>query len=158
MDGVAEHEEYGGPLTSNREAGGASLEGQTRPRVLLAEDYEALLVALRRLLTPFCDIVGSVADGLAVVDAAVRLRPDVTVLDLNLPTMNGLEACRRIKAALPLSKVVLITAADDEALRERAFELGACAFVLKHRLADDLIPIIQKAFQADPDVRARSSS
>ena len=141
-------------MTSNREAGGASPEGQPRARVLLAEDYEALLVALRRLLTPFCDIVGSVADGLAVVDAAVRLRPDVTVLDLNLPTLNGLEACRRIKAALPLSKVVLITAADDDALRERAFELGACAFVLKHRLADDLIPIIQKAFQGDPDVRA----
>ena len=140
-------------LTGNREAG-ASLENQPRPRVLLAEDYDALLIALRRLLVPYCDVVGSVADGLAVVDAAARLRPDVTVLDLNLPTINGLEACRRIKAALPLSKVVLITAADDEALRERAFELGACAFVLKHRLADDLIPIIQKAFQGDPDVRA----
>ena len=141
-------------MTSNREAGGTSLDVQPRPRVLLAEDYEALLVALRRLLAPSCDVVGSVADGLAVVEAAVRLRPDVIVLDLNLPTINGLEACRRIKEALPLSKVILITAADDEALRERAFELGASAFVLKHRVAEDLGPIIQKAFQGDTNIPA----
>ena len=139
---------------SNREADGASLEARPRPRVLLAEDYEALLVALRRLLSPSCEVVGSVADGLAAVDAAARLRPDVVVLDLNLPTLNGLEACRRIKEALPLSKVVLITAADDEAVRERAFELGASAFVLKHRIADELDPIIQKAFQGDTNIPA----
>jgi DNA-binding NarL/FixJ family response regulator len=141
-------------LTGNREAGGASLENQPRPRVLLAEDYEALLVALRRLLAPSCDVVGSTADGLAVVDAAVRLRPDVTVLDLNLPTINGLEACRRIKEALPLSKVILITAADDDALKERAFELGASAFVLKHRVADDLGPAIQQAFLGTTNISA----
>ena len=140
-------------MTGNREAG-ASLENQPRPRVLLAEDYDALLVALRRLLAPFCDVVGSMADGLAVVDAAVRLRPDVTVLDLNLPTINGLEACRRIKEALPLSKVILITAADDDALKERAFELGASAFVLKHRVADDLGPAIQQAFLGDTGIHA----
>jgi DNA-binding NarL/FixJ family response regulator len=142
-------------LTSNREAGGASLDAQPRPRVLLAEDYEALLVALRRLLAPLCDVVGSVADGLAVVEAALRLRPDVIVLDLNLPTINGLEACHRIKEALPLTKVILITAADDDALRRRAFELGASAFVLKHRVVDDLGPAIQKAFQGDTNISAR---
>ena len=135
------------PLTSNGEAAGAPLDGQRRPRVLLAEDYDALLVALRRLLAPSCDVVGSVADGLAVVDAAVRLRPDVVVIDLNLPTMNGLEACRRIRAAVPLSKIVLITAADDDTVRDRAFELGASAFVLKHRVVDDLGPAIQDAFR-----------
>ncbi len=83
-----------------------------------------------------------------------RLRPDVTVLDLNLPTINGLEACRRIKAALPLSKVILITAADDDALRKTAFELGASAFVLKHRVVDDLGPAIQEAFQGNAGTRA----
>jgi DNA-binding NarL/FixJ family response regulator len=102
---------------------------------------------LRRLLAPTCDIVGSVGDGLEVVDAAARLRPDVIVLDLNLPTLNGLEACRRIKAALPRSQIILITAADDDALRKRAFELGACAFVLKHRVIDDLGPAIEDAFR-----------
>jgi DNA-binding NarL/FixJ family response regulator len=135
-------------LTSNREGGGTSPRAEPRPRVLLAEDYDALLVALRRLLAPSCDVVGSVADGLAVVDAAVRLRPDVVVLDLNLPTMNGLEACRRIREAVPLSKIILITAADDDALRDRAFELGASAFVLKHRVVDDLGPAIQRAFSS----------
>ena len=108
-------------MTSNRDAGGASPEVPPRPRVLLAEDYKALLVALRRLLAPSCYVVGSVGDGLEVVEAAVRLRPDVVVLDVNLPALNGLEACRRIKAALPRSQVILITAADDDALRTRAF-------------------------------------
>jgi DNA-binding NarL/FixJ family response regulator len=133
-------------LVDNREAGGAVRQAPRRPRVLLAEDYEALLVALRRLLSPSCDVVGSVADGVAVVDAAIRLRPDVIVLDLNLPTINGLEACRRIKAALPLSKIVVITATDDEAIRTSAFELGATAFVLKQRIAEELDPIIQRVF------------
>jgi DNA-binding NarL/FixJ family response regulator len=133
-------------LVDNREAGGAVRQAPPRPRVLLAEDYEALLVALRRLLSPSCDVVGSVADGVAVVDAAMRLRPDVIVLDLNLPTINGLEACRRIKEALPLSKVVVITATDDDAVRTRAFELGASAFVLKQRIAEELDAIIQQAF------------
>jgi DNA-binding NarL/FixJ family response regulator len=141
-------------LAIDREAGSTLPGNQPRPRVLLADDYNALLVALRRLLAPSCDVVGSVADGLAVVDAATRLRPDVTVLDLNLPTINGLEACRRIKAALPLSKVILITAADDDALRKTAFELGASAFVLKHRVVDDLGPAIQEAFQGNAGTRA----
>ena len=133
-------------MVDNPEAGGAVRQAPPRPRVLLAEDYEALLVALRRLLSPSCDVVGSVADGVAVVDAAMRLRPDVVVLDLNLPTINGLEACRRIKEARPLSKVVVITATDDDAVRTRAFELGASAFVLKQRIAEELDAIIQQAF------------
>jgi DNA-binding NarL/FixJ family response regulator len=136
-------------LVDNREAGGAVRQAPPRPRVLLAEDYEALLVALRRLLSPSCEVVGSVADGVAVVDAAMRLRPDVIVLDLNRPTINGLEACRRIKAALPLSKVVVITATDDEAIRTSAFEFGATAFVLKQRIAEELDTIIQQAFLDD---------
>ena len=123
-----------------------------RPRVLLAEDYNPLLVALRRLLAPSCEVVGSVADGLAAVDAAVRLRPDVVVLDLNLPTLNGLEACRRIKDAVPPCKVVLITAVDERAVIEKAFEQGASAFVLKHRLVDDLGPVIERALRGDTGI------
>jgi DNA-binding NarL/FixJ family response regulator len=145
-------------LSSDGDAGGASPEVPPRPRVLLADDYKALLVALRRLLAPSCDVVGTVGDGLEVVDAAARLRPDVIVLDVNLPTLNGLEACRRIKAALPRSQVILITAADDDALRKRAFELGACAFVLKHRVVDDLGPAIHDAFQGGSAARGVVSS
>jgi DNA-binding NarL/FixJ family response regulator len=141
-------------LTSDRAAGSASPRDPSRPRVLLAEDYDALLVALRRLLAPSCDVVGSVGDGLAVVEAAGRLRPDVVVLDLHLPTIDGLEACRRIKEAQPVCKVVVITATDDQAIGERAFELGASAFVLKHRVADDLGAIIQQAFQGGIHIHA----
>jgi CheY-like chemotaxis protein len=123
---------------------GADGSGRTgaRPRVLLADDYAALLVALRRLLAPSCDVVACVADGVAVIEETARLRPDVVVLDVNLPKVNGLEACRRIRQAMPGIKVVLITAADDAAIRERAFELGASAFVLKYRVADELPSVI----------------
>jgi DNA-binding NarL/FixJ family response regulator len=141
-------------LTDDPEARGVTPQGRPQPRVLLAEDYGPLVVALRRLLAPSCDVVGSVTDGLAVVDAAIRLRPDVIVLDLNLPTINGLEACGRIKDALPLCKVVVITASIDEAVMERAFELGASAFLLKHRVANDLGPIIHRAFLGDTGIQA----
>jgi DNA-binding NarL/FixJ family response regulator len=141
-------------LTKDGEAGGAPPPDQRRPRVLLAEDYDALLVALRRLLAPYCEVVGSVGDGLAVVEAALRLRPDVAVLDLNLPTINGLEACRRITEALPLCRVVLITATDDEAVADEAFALGASAFVLKQRVADDLGTVVQQVFQGGSRIRA----
>jgi DNA-binding NarL/FixJ family response regulator len=139
---------------TDRDAVAGSARAQPRPRVLLAEDYSPLLVALRRLLAPSCDVVGSVTDGQAVVDAADRLRPDVIVVDLNLPTLNGLEACRLIKDALPCCKIVLITAADDAAVMERAFELGASAFVLKHRVAEELGPIIQQTFLGGTGIHA----
>ena len=120
--------------------------GQTpSPRVLLADDYAGMLTSLRRMLEPTCDVVGSVADGIALIEAAERLRPDVIVLDLNLPGMSGLDACRHIKQTTPQSQVVLLTAIGDAAIREMAFELGASAFVLKLVVADHLLPAIHKA-------------
>jgi len=73
----------------------------SRPRVLVADDHADLVKAICRLLAMECDVVGSVADGSAVLEAAQRLRPDVIVVDLNLPNVNGLEACRQIRQAHP---------------------------------------------------------
>ncbi|HEY7285976.1 MAG TPA: response regulator, partial [Vicinamibacterales bacterium] len=82
----------------------------TRPRVLLADDHAGMLGALERLLSPACDIVGVVADGLEAVEAAARLQPVVAVVDLNLPKVSGLEVCRRIVQTSPRARVILITA------------------------------------------------
>ncbi len=120
-----------------------------RPRVLLADDYEGILTALRRILEPSCEVVGCVTDGAALLEAAARLEPDVIVLDIAMPEISGLEACRQIKQIAPQTTVVILTAADDAVVRREAFKAGASAFVLKCAVADELSGAIQKVFVAE---------
>ncbi len=131
--------------------GSADQAGAVRatPRVLLADDHVGLLTALARLLEPDCEIVGRVTDGLALIDAALSTRPDVIVVDVSMPRLNGLEACRRIKQALPETRVIVLTAADDPVIKERALAFGASAFVLKYSVANQLLEAIQKSL--DPN-------
>ena len=82
----------------------------TRPRVLLADDYPDMVKAVSRLLALDCEIVGSVADGGALLETAQRLQPDVIVLDVNLPNVHSLEACREITRVNPEMKVIMFTA------------------------------------------------
>jgi len=118
---------------------------QNKPRILLVEDYPGLVMAFSRVLAPFFDIVGHVADGAEVVSAVSRLRPDVVLLDVNLPDVDGLECCRRVKATPHATTVIMLTAVDDEAVRDRALTLGASAFVAKHSAVDELVSTIQRA-------------
>lgn len=118
---------------------------QVRPRVLLADDYAGLLTAWQRLLEPSCEVVGSVSNGRALLEAATALSPDIIVADLSMPEVNGLEACRRIKRTSPQTKIILVTAGGDEWVARAAFRAGASAFVLKHSAADDLLTAIQSA-------------
>ena len=113
-----------------------------RPQVLLADDYPSLQNALTRLLTSSCDVIGQAADGFEAVESARNLRPDVIVLDMLMPGMNGLEACRKIKSAVPDAHVIVITASDDADLSARAVEAGAAALIPKFRVATDLLPAI----------------
>jgi len=116
-----------------------------RSRILLADDYDGLLEAWRRLLEPRYDVVGAVRDGRALLEAAVALEPDVIVADLAMPGMNGLDACRTIKHSLPQIKVVLVTAGADEHVARVAFGAGASGFVLKYAAAEDLPVAIERA-------------
>jgi CheY-like chemotaxis protein len=115
-----------------------------RPRVLLADDYPDMLKAVSRLLSLDCEVVGTVADGGALLEAAQRLRPDVIVLDLNLPELNGLEACRQIAQMHPEINVVVFTATDDPDLRQRSVEVGASAVVSKLAGYADLLSTIKR--------------
>ena len=102
-----------------------------RPRVLIAEDHPGVAKAIRRLLALDCEIVGNVADGHIVLDAAQRLQPDVVVVDLNMPHVHGLEVCRRLKQDNPDATVIVFSAMNDPDIRQRSIEAGASAFVCK---------------------------
>ncbi len=114
-----------------------------RPRVLLAEDHPGVAKAVCRVLALDCDVVGSVADGSAVLAAAQRLQPDVIVVDLHLPNVSGLEACRQITQLNPAAKVIVFTAMNDPDVKQRSFEVGASAFVYKGA-GDGLLSTIKR--------------
>ena len=120
-----------------------------RPRVLLAEDHDEVAKAVRRVLALDCEVVGSVSDGKAVLEAAQRLQPDVIVLDLNLPNVHGLEACRQIRQGHPTTKVIVFTAMNDPDIRQRSFEVGASGFVFKMAGDGDLLATIKRLFAGE---------
>jgi len=102
-----------------------------------------MVQAVSRLLAPDCDIVGSVADGSALLEAAQRLQPDVIVLDVNLPNVQSLEACREIRRVNPTTKVIMFTAMADPATSQAFFGAGASAFVSK-LTSEDLLSTIKR--------------
>ena len=110
----------------------------TRPRVLLADDHVALRAAFAKLLAPVCDVIGQVSDGRALVAAAEALKPDVIVIDISMPILNGFEAGRLIKSLLPEVKLVFLTVYDDDDCAAEAFRAGASAYVIKGRAASEL--------------------
>ena len=113
------------------------------PRVLLADDYPDIVKAVSRLLAPHCEIVGTVSDGGALFEAVRRLQPDVIVLDVNLPNVHSLEACREITRVNPTTKVVMFTAMNDRAASQAFLEAGASAVVSKIR-AEDLLSTVKR--------------
>jgi DNA-binding NarL/FixJ family response regulator len=118
-----------------------------RPRVLLADDHELLLGAFERLLAPECDVVGQVSDGRALVAAAETLRPDIIVLDISMPLLNGLEAGRQIKQLLRDVKLVFLTMNEDSDLAAEAFRAGASGYLLKRSAASELLTAIREVAQ-----------
>ena len=116
-----------------------------RPRVLLADDYPDIVTAVSRLLAADCEIVGSVTDGATLVETAQRLQPDVVVLDVNLPNVDSLEACRDIVRSNPTMKVIMFSAFHDPNARQSFVDAGASGFVSK--LASiELLPTIKRLY------------
>ncbi len=118
-------------------------------QVLLVDDEPSILRGLRmRLgLEPDIDVVGEAPDGSAAVDMASRLNPDVVLMDLNMPVMDGLAATRELATRVPGSAVVILSMHDDHATMDRARDAGAVAFVAKQRIDGSLLAAIRKAAQ-----------
>ena len=118
-----------------------------RPRVLLADDHRLLREAFAQLLQPRCEVVGAVADGRALLDTAPRLRPDIVVLDIAMPLLNGLDATRLLRQQMPEVKVIFLTVSEDPDLAAEAFRAGASGFLLKNSAASELVQAIEEVFQ-----------
>lgn len=114
----------------------------SRPRVLLADDHVLLLGAFEKLLANECDVVGQVVDGRSLVEAAERLKPDVVVLDISMPLLNGLEAGRQIRQRLKSVKLVFLTMNEDADIAAEAFRAGASGYLLKRSAASELTTAI----------------
>lgn len=118
---------------------------RARPRVLLADDYAPLLGALRRLLEPCCDVIGEVADGVELLRAALDQHPEVAVVDLRLPEISGLEFCRRIQETRPEIRVIVLTADEDEQIKQEALTAGAADYIPKRQIIERLVPAVLRA-------------
>ena len=118
-----------------------------KPRILLADDHALLLGAFEKLLAGEGEIVGQVSDGRALVTAAEKLKPDVIVLDISMPLLNGLEAGRQIKQRLQNVKLVFLTMNEDADLAAEAFRSGASAYLLKRSAASELATAIREVMQ-----------
>jgi len=118
---------------------------ETTPRVLMADDHKAMLERVKGLLAPMFQVVGAVGDGQALVDAAKELNPDVLVVDISMPVLNGIDAVRQIRRSGSTARVVFLTVHEDPDIVPMCLEAGASGFVIKSRLASDLVQAIQLA-------------
>ncbi len=123
----------------------SSITSSDRPRVLLVDDNEAMLARAAAVLTPSCVVIGSARDGSAAIEAAVALQPDVIVLDISMPGMTGLEVARRLRDVGSTAAVVFLTVHDEEDLMLAAKAAGGIGYVVKPRLASDLVPAVREA-------------
>jgi DNA-binding NarL/FixJ family response regulator len=118
-----------------------------RNRILLADDHTLLMETLKPLLEPEFEVAGIFADGRALLEAAGELKPELIVLDVSMPLLNGIDAGRRIKHSFPRIKLVYLTMSHDPDLAAEAFRIGASGYVLKSCGASELIHAIREALR-----------
>jgi DNA-binding NarL/FixJ family response regulator len=119
----------------------------TRPRILMADDHLMLLDAFKALLEPEFEVVGTVTDGRMLLEEFSRLNPDVVLLDVAMPLLNGLDAGRQLKAQRRSVKLIYLTMNPDPDLAGEALRLGASGYVLKSSAAQELKQAIQEALR-----------
>jgi DNA-binding NarL/FixJ family response regulator len=115
-----------------------------KPRLLLADDHTLLLDGLRMMLEPEFELVGVVEDGQSLLTVAEKLRPDLVVLDIAMPALNGIDAARQLKRSRPGTKLIFLTMHSDPDYITEAFRAGASGYLLKRSAASELITAIRE--------------
>lgn len=109
-----------------------------KPTVILADDHTLVLEGFRRLLEAQCELLATVGDGQALLKAVAQQHPDIVILDISMPVMNGIEAARALKSQFPSVKLLFVTMQADPAYIRAAFQAGASGYILKQSLGDEL--------------------
>lgn len=110
----------------------------SKPRVLMADDHSIFLAGVRKLIEDQCEVVGTVENGRALLEAAERLKPELILLDISMPLLNGLEAARHLRKTLPEAKLLFLTMHASSRYATEAFKVGAHGFLLKQSAASEL--------------------
>lgn len=118
-----------------------------KPRLILADDHKLLLEGFRVLLEPRYEVVGAVSDGHALLESARLLNPDVVVLDIGMPLLNGLDAARQMKVKMPGIKIIFLTMNRDPELAMEALRAGASGYLLKSSAGSELFHAIEEALR-----------
>ena len=129
------------PLSSHSNSSGNSV------RILIADDFPQWRKVIRQILSsrPEWEIIAEAGDGQQAVEKAIELHPDVVLLDIGMPVMNGLQAAAAIRQHCPGTRIIFVTQTDDEAVREAALDLGAAAYLLKINASVELVPLVAAA-------------
>jgi DNA-binding NarL/FixJ family response regulator len=125
-----------------------------RPRVLLADDHTLLLEAFSKLLEPKYDIVGTATDGRKMLSMVAKLKPDVVLMDINMPNLNGFDAGEKLKKLLPDVKLVFLTVNEDQEMVAEAFRIGANGYLLKNSAASELFQALDAVLNSKNYVTA----
>jgi DNA-binding NarL/FixJ family response regulator len=115
-----------------------------KPRVAIVDDHTVLVQAIGRLLDVECDVVGSYGDARTFLDDVPRINPDVVILDVSMPTMNGLDVARELRRLAPATKIVFLTMNEDADIAAEAFRIGASGYVLKRGTASELVTAVRE--------------
>jgi DNA-binding NarL/FixJ family response regulator len=120
-----------------------------RPRLLLADDHTLLLDGIRMLLEPEYELVGCVEDGQALLAAAMESKPDVILLDISMPILNGIDAAHQLRKILPSAKLIFVTMHADADFVTEAFRAGAAGYLLKRSAASELLTAIREVLKGN---------
>jgi DNA-binding NarL/FixJ family response regulator len=116
----------------------------TRPRILIADAHRLFREAFAKLLEPECDVVGAIADSHALLTEAPELQPDIILLDVTAPTLNGLDMLGQLRQLMPRVRIIFLIMSEDPELAAEAFRLGASAYLLKDSAASELLQAVRE--------------
>ena len=126
-------------------------------RILVVDDYEAWRKRIRAILEPWpeLDVIGEASDGLEALQKAEELRPDIILLDIGIPRLNGIETGHRLSQLVPTAKVLFVTQENDPEVIKATFSSGTCGYVIKTDAGSELVPAIQAVLRGDRFIRSR---